>query len=215
LFILFSSFTEEGKMRKALLFGLVVIVILAGCSKPAKTGAEPGDAEAINPFDAPYAAFKSAFEAKNYGQALAGLRSLLGSFWAESALVLENAKFVKDENNSYGIYTPRENDVFAAGEPIYLYLEPAGYAMIKNPAGYFEFGFNADFQVADESGTVLGGKTSFAAMSFKSWNFNTEISLTFTYTLSGLEKGKYKIITQVSDAHSAKKASTERSLTIE
>jgi len=202
-------------MKKVFLLGLIVIVILAGCTKPAKTGAAGANAEAVGPFDAPFGAFKSAFEAKDYGQALAGLRSLLGSFWAESPLVLENAKFVKGDNNSYGIYEPRENDVFTAGEPIYLYVEPAGFAVTRNPAGYFEFGFKVDFQVVDDSGTVLGGQTDFAVLPFKSWNVNTEMSLTFTYTLSGLEKGKYKIITQVSDMHSAKKATNEKGFAIE
>lgn len=121
----------------------------------------------------------------------------------------------KGDNNSYGIYEPKENDVFTAGEPIYLYVEPAGYAETRNPAGYFEFGFKVDFQVVDDSGTVLGGQTDFAVLPFKSWNVNTEMSLTFTYTLSGLEKGKYKIITQVSDMHSAKKATNEKGFAIE
>jgi len=202
-------------MKKVFLLVFLVIVILAGCSKPAKTGAEAVSAAAVGPFDSPFQSFTSAFEAKDYGKALAALRSLMATFWTESPLVLENAKFVKGENNSYGIYEPRENDVFTAGEPIFLYLEPAGYAMVRNAAGYFEFGFKADFQLADENGKVLGGQNNFAAMSFKSWNFNTEISLTFTYTLSGLEKGKYKMITQVSDVNSTKKATIEKDLTIE
>jgi hypothetical protein len=202
-------------MKKAMLLGLVVILTLAGCSKPAKTGAEGAKVAAAGPFDAPYGAFKSAFDVKDYGKALTDLRSLIWSFWAESSLVLENVKFVKGANNSYGIYEPKESDVFASGEPIYLYMEPAGCAMLRNPAGYYEFGFRADFQVADEKGKVLGGQTDFAVMPFKSWNFNTEISLTFTYTVSGLEKGKYKIITQVADANSAKKATAEKWFTIE
>jgi hypothetical protein len=202
-------------MKKIFIPGLVVVMILSGCSKPAKAGAEGASAAAVGPFDSPFQAFKSAFEAKDYGQALAGLRSLMASFWVESPLVLVNGKFVKGDTNSYGIYEPKENDIFAAGEPIYLYMEPAGYAMIRNPAGYFEFGFKADFQLADESGKVLGGQNDFASMSFKSWNFNTEIALTFTYTLSGLDKGKYKMITQVSDVNSAKKATIERVITIE
>lgn len=202
-------------MKKVILLGLAAAMFLAGCSKPAKTVEEGTKGAPLGMFSASYGAFESAFEAKNYGQALAELRSLMQTFWAESSLVLGNVRFVKGADNSFGIYEPRGNDSFTAGEPIYLYMEPSGYALIKNPAGYYEFGFKADFQVADESGKVLGGQTDFAAMPFKSWNPNTEISLTFTYTLSGLEKGKYKIITLVSDAHSAKKATAEKGFTIE
>lgn len=202
-------------MKKTLLVGLVVILIMAGCSKPAKSGAEGVGVVAAGPFDTAYNAFKAALGAKEYGKALSELRSLLSSFWAESALVLENVKFVKSANNSYGIYEPKESDVFTSGEPIYLYMEPAGYGVVRNPGGYYEFGFRADFQVTDKDGKVLGGQTDFAVMPFRSWNFNTEISLTFTFTLSGLAKGKYKVVTQVSDANSQKKASAEKWFTIE
>lgn len=127
---------------------------------------------------------------------------------------LGNIRFVNGADNSYGIYEPRPNDVFTAGEPIYLYLEPSGYALTANPAGYYEFGFKADFPVADENGQVLGGQKDFANLAFKSWNKNTEIALTFTYTLSGLEKGRYKLITEVADARSAKKATAEEAFVI-
>ena len=136
------------------------------------------------------------------------------SFWAESSLFLENVKFVKGADNSFGIYEPRENDVFTAGEPIYLYMEPAGYVMKKNPAGYYEFGFKADFQVADESGKVLGGQT-ISPFCLSNPGTPTRRSRSPSPTPSAaLEKGKYKIITQVSDMHSAKKASCEKWLTI-
>jgi hypothetical protein len=202
-------------MKKILLLGLIAIVVFAGCSKTGESGAQGARAAAAGPFAGAIGVFESAAAAKDYSKALAALRALMLSFWAESSLFLENVKFVKGANNSYGIYEPRENDVFAAGEPIYLYMEPAGYVINKNPAGYWEFGFKADFQVADESGKVLGGQADFAVLPFKSWNPNTEISLTFTYTLSGLEKGKYRITTQVADTHSPRKASCEKWFTIE
>jgi hypothetical protein len=204
-FIIAAKFTKEVMMKKSLLLGLVAILAFAGCSKTGKIG----------PFDGSFGVFQSAAAAKDFSKALTALRSLMLSYLAESPLFLENVKFVMGADNSYGIYEPRESDVFAAGEPIYLYVEPAGYAINKNPLGYREFGFKADFQVADASGKVLGGQTDFAVLPFKSWNPNTEISLTFTYTLSGLEKGKYKITTQITDAHSAKKASCEKWFTIE
>jgi len=200
-------------MKKNLLLGLVALMVFAGCTMIVK--AEGAQALTVGSFDGTFKIFKTAAAAKEFSKALAALRSLMFSFLAESSLFLENVRFVKAADNSYGIYAPKGSDVFTANEPIYLYVEPAGYALAKNPEGYWEFGFKADFQVADENGKVLGGQNDFAFLPFKSWNPNTEIALTFTYTLSGLEKGKYKLITQIADAHSAKKASCAKWFTIE
>ncbi len=192
-------------MRKAVLLGLLAALVIGLCSGTGNAQTAPA-----GPFDKAIAAFRSAAAAKDFVKALSALRSLGTAFWAESPLLLENVRFVKGADNTYGVYEPKAGDAFAAGEPICLYAEPAGYVFKRNPAGYFEFGFKADFQVADESGKVLGGQNDFAVLPFKSWNPNTEVSITFTYTLSGLEKGKYKIITQVSDMNSTKKASCEK-----
>jgi hypothetical protein len=198
-------------MKKKFLLGLVAALALSVCSA---TG--PGNVQAAStgPFERFFETFKSAAAARDHVKALAAIRSLIVFFWVESPLVLEKVTFVKGSGSSYGVYEPKGSDLFADGEPIYVYAEPAGYVFKKNPAGYYEFGFKADFQVLDESGKVLGGQNDFAVLPFKSWNPNTEISITFTYTLSGLEKGKYKIVTQVSDMNSPKKASCEKWFTI-
>ncbi|GAI74850.1 unnamed protein product, partial [marine sediment metagenome] len=77
-----------------------------------------------------------------------------------------------------------EGDSFRIDEPIYLYIEPIGYTIKENPKSSYEFGFFADFTIEGEDGKVLGGQKDFAKLDFKSWNFNTEITLTFTYTIS-------------------------------
>jgi hypothetical protein len=97
---------------------------------------------------------------------------------------------------------------------MYLYLEPVGYTLRKNLQGKYEFGFNVDFSLESESGGVLGGQKDFAHMPFSSWNYNTEVALTSTYTFSGLEKGKYKIVTTVRDAGSDRTATCEKWFTI-
>ena len=201
-------------MQKFLIFWLILCLLLAGCSKATKEPAPEAKAPSFDPYDSFYTSLKSSLEDKNHAQALSVIKSMKEAVWAEAPLMLENAKFVKASENTYGVYEPEEDDIYDAGEPIYLYIEPAGYKILKNEAGYYEFGFSADFQVASESGEILGGQQEFARLPFKSWNPNSEISITFTYNFSGLPSGKYKIITTVSDLNSEKKATIENWFTV-
>jgi hypothetical protein len=176
-------------------------VLMLFTQSPAQTSAA---------FDGPFARFKGEFEQKEYYAAYETLHSALELFCEKTPLLLRSVRFVKDDDNSYGIYQPRENDKFASGEPLYLYLEPVGYAYKKNSAGYYEFGFKADFILEDDKGNELGGQEGFANLNFNSWNHNTEVSLTFTYTFTGFDKGKYKVVTHVTDANSKKSATVEK-----
>ncbi len=184
-------------MKYVTAVGLVLIFMSGLC------GAQ-GDA-----FERPFARFKSEFAEKDYYAAYATLHSVVELFCEKSPLLLRNVQFVRDEDNSYGIYQPKEGNNFAAGEPLYLYFEPVGYVYKKNPAGYYEFGFNADFILEDDKGNELAGQKDFADLNFSSWNLNTEVSLTFTYSFTGFDKGKYKVVTYVRDANSKKSATVE------
>lgn len=166
-------------------------------------------------FDESFAAFKNDYAGKSYFAAYEKLHSTMELFWEKTPLLLGNARFVTGEDNTYGIYDPRADNRFAAGEPLYLYLEPIGFAFKKNPAGYYDFGFKVDFTLEDEAGSVLGSQKDFATPNFSSWNHNTEVALTFTYTFTGFEKGKYKVVTNVSDAYSGKSATVEKWFYIE
>lgn len=196
-------------MQKFLLLGLIFCLLLGSCSKANKEQAAVAKTPSFEPYDSFYASLKGSLEGKNYTQALSVLKSIREAVWAEAPLVIQESKFVKSSDNTYGVYEPEEDDTYDPGEPIYLYLEPAGYNILKNEAGYYEFGFSADFQLASETGEILGGQQQFASLPFKSWNPNSEVSITFTYNFSGLPAGKYKIITTVSDLNSEKKATVE------
>jgi len=206
-------------MKKLIIFGCALAIVFAGCAKKAEEGkaaeAPTGIPGVPASMQAAFTQLGAALEKQDFAAALSSLRSANESYWVMSPLLLQNPKFVKSDGNTYGIYEPKESDEFASGEAIYLYLEPFGYTLKKNLAGKYEFGFNVDFSLESESGEILGGQKDFASLPFSSWNFNTEVALTFTYTFSGLDKGKYKIITQVSDANSAKKATIEKTITIE
>jgi hypothetical protein len=205
-------------MKKLWVLGLILIFVLTACGKKAeeKKAEEAGAAlqGVTGGMMSTLTQFGSALDRKDFSGAFESLRAVLQDFWGMSNLLLENVRFVKSDNNTFGIYEPRESEEFAAGEAMYLYMEPVGYSMKKNDQGKYEFGFKTDITLENEKGEILGGQKDFANMGFSSWNFNTEICLTFTYTFSGLDKGRYKIVTAVHDVGSEKTATCEKWFTI-
>ncbi len=193
-------------MKEILVCWLSVLLLSAGDTEK---GINKTAVEATDSFEIAFSQFRSSMEEKDYIKDYESLRSSIEIFWKESPLLLNNVQFVNSGDNSFGIYEPKEGNTFTSGDPIYLYMEPIGNKLKRNPIGYYEFGFTADFTLEDEKGKILGGQKEFASLNFKSWNFNTEISLTFTYTFTGFDKGKYKIVTTVKDAFSDKKTTVE------
>jgi len=200
-------------MKKFLVLGVLVVMLLSGCGKKAEE-TKPAEAAGIPgvPADmqAAFTQFGSALEKQDFAGAFLSLRSAMENFWRIRPLILQNERFVKSDGNTFGIFEPKETDEFAANEPMYLYLEPVGFGLKRSAEGKYEFGFNVDFSLESEKEEILGGQKGFANLPFSSWNFNTEIALTFTYTFSGLQKGRYKIITTVHDAVSDKTATSEK-----
>ena len=189
------------------IFMIVGLSALLFCAKPTEK-------ETAGALDSSFSTFKEQYAAKNFSDAYETLRSVINVLWQEAPLMLRNAKFVTADDNTFGIYQPRDGVSFAPGEDLYLYMEPVGYGFKKSAIGYYGFGFTADFTLEDSNGNVLGGQKDFARLDFNSWNQNTEISLTFTYTFTGLDKGEYKVITYVKDANSDKSAKVESSFYI-
>jgi len=204
-------------MKKAILVSTIVLIFVflaVDCSRKAeKAGEQPAATTAVETIPEAYRpwqdSFLEALRNEDYPAALKNIDLIKDKVLEESPLLLLNPTLVKTQNNSYGVYEPEEDNTYSDGQTIYLYIEPAGYRIIRSEAGYYEFRFLADFQVADENGQILGGQERFADLPFKSWHANKEVAITFNYNFSGLAAGKYKIITTVYDANSDKKASTE------
>jgi len=199
--------------------GLVVFLALCflwpACSKGEKNSAQETNVQKEISAGAQalllhYDNLQKSVQNGDFPQAISQVESIKEELWGKIPLTLNNVLFVKGPDNSYGVYAPEEDDVYASGETIYLYLEPAGYQFKKTPSGQYEFHFVADFQLADEKGEILGGQEKFADLPFTSWHPNKEMSLTFNYHFTGLPAGKYKLITTVHDLNSGQKAATEK-----
>ncbi len=210
------------KILAGAMFFCVLILLVAACSRKTESPAEkteagtPGTVSApAGAYDALYASMLAALKNQDYLKALETADSIKDKVWEDAPFMLKNVVLVKGMNNTYGVYEPEEDDVYGQGDTIYVYLEPAGYKIIKNEAGYYQFRFTADFQLVNENGEILGGQEQFANLPFKSWHPNKEIAITFNYNFSGIPAGKYKVITTVYDANSDRKASVDTRFTIE
>jgi hypothetical protein len=215
---IYKYLEKEGTMKRTIALGCVLMALISGCGKKADEALSARASAGIPGVPAlmqtGLTEFGAALEKQDYKAALLSLQSAIRSYWTVTPLLIQNLRFVKSDGNTYGIYEPRESDEFSAGEPIYLYFEPFGYTLKKNLEGRYEFGFKVDFSLESVSGEALGGQKDFASPAFSSWNFNTEVALTFTYTFSGLDKGKYKVVTTVRDAGSDKSVTCEKWFTI-
>ncbi|MBC7364521.1 MAG: hypothetical protein H5U07_08290 [Candidatus Aminicenantes bacterium] len=201
-------------MKRAILVSTIVLIFVflaVDCSRKAEE--QPAATKSIETVPEAYLtwhdSFLEALRIEDYPAALKNIDLIKDKVWEESPLLLLNPTLVKAQDNSYGVFEPEEDNIYSNGQTIYLYIEPAGYRIIRSEAGYYEFRFLADFQVADENGQILGGQEKSADLPFKSWHPNKEVVITFNYNFSGLTPGKYKIITTVYDANSDKKAATE------
>ncbi len=141
---------------------------------------------------------------RDYKSALIKARELYLNLWNKSPLFLKKSLLVEDEPQGVGIYTERKDNKFVEGDPIYIYVEPAGYTVLKK-GDVYTFGLIADFAILDQDGNHLYEKKNFGRWSMKSKDFNTEFFLFLRYSFTGIKPGKYKIITTLKDMNNPSK----------
>ena len=99
---------------------------------------------------------------------------------------------------SFTNYTLRENNHYKAGEPILLYVEPTGYAFRRH-GEMLRFGVEADFELIDSNGNVLGGKKKFQRSVIEGREPIFEFFTNITYNFTGIQPGKYVVRTVLHD----------------
>ncbi|MFY9402900.1 MAG: hypothetical protein WAQ07_05790 [Candidatus Omnitrophota bacterium] len=132
-------------------------------------------------------------------KAVSELKEAILLLWEDVPLSVQNARLITDKNS----YVSRDNNIYAAGEPVYILTELLGYKITKNGQLY---GINiaTDLYILDENNNVLSGKENFGNFSLKSPIPNTEFYMDLTYTLKGIPAGVYILKTVVRDINSGK-----------
>lgn len=140
-------------------------------------------------------------------------RGLLDVVWQASGFGVAYAVLTEPGGVGYGIYEPRSSAVYAAGEPIVLYVETFGYGYGEPAKGLYRIGLSVDLDVLSESGDLMGRMPDIAALEHASRRRAKEFSGRITYNLTA-PPGRYILVTTLRDQNSDGAASFRNSIEV-
>lgn len=143
---------------------------------------------------------RRALDKKDPAGTLDSLRRATALAWSELPFTALNVHLTAAPPSGYGQFIPRVDNVYRPSEPLILYLEPVGFAVQHDQkAGVYTYNLTADFNLVDAWGRVVGGRRDFGRFGGQSRSFPDRFPLTFTYSLSGLPPGDYRVETTLRD----------------
>lgn len=147
--------------------------------------------------------------------ALSAAGDLFGQIWDKTpSLGFTQATLVAENATGYGVYNPRPTNVFKKGEPILIYCEPYGFGYGAPGAGLYSVNLFVDLQVLDASGNQLANAPDATEYNMTSRHQNREVQANITYTLDGIQPGRYTLVTTLRDKNSSKSGSFQTAIEI-
>lgn len=150
-------------------------------------------------------------------QALRQIDQAARALWQRLPLELSQAILVAEPAKGYGIYQPRQDNVYliasperpvfpGKGQPMYIYLEPRNYGVKPLAEGRWEISFAMDVELFDNQGKRLFSKKDFMRVQSVSRHFNREFFLNVTVNLKGAPTGAYELRLTLKDQVKAQQA---------
>lgn len=134
--------------------------------------------------------------------------------WARLPFSARRALFVTRKAEVFGGYQARPTSIFAPGEKLLSYVEPAGYTWTSLEDGTYRFGVSVDWELLTRDGKVLGGQKKLLAQEFTTHVRNREFFLSIAMSFDGLEAGDYVLAYTLHDGGSDRVTRVEQPLTI-
>ncbi|MBP1849815.1 hypothetical protein [Rhizobium halophytocola] len=147
-------------------------------------------------------------------EAFETIRKAFGDFSATLPFTVGEASFVSEKPTAYGAYTPRENSVFTAGEPLITYVELIGLAWKTLDDGRFQSHFTVDLEVLDARGDRLALQEGFGNFTFTGRVRNQELYTHLTLDLSGASPGEYTLRYTLKDTTTGSTAVVQQPFTL-
>lgn len=134
--------------------------------------------------------------------------------WGKLPLTERVVTFITGPSQGYGMYQDKQSSIFKVGEKIITYVEPIGYGWKELPGDMYEMNFVSDLLFKTEAGEVVTDQKGFAKNILQSHNANTEFSMDFTLTLTGVPAGKYQLQYTIHDMSGDQTSVVEQDVTI-
>lgn len=143
---------------------------------------------------------KKAAEARDAAASLKALRKATALVWERLPFGVLEVHLLAAPPAGYGQYLPRVDNQYRQSEPMILYMEPVGFKVRFEPKeGTYAYNLTSDFNLIDAWGRVVGGRRDFGRFGGQSQQFPDRFPLSFTYSLSGLPPGDYRVETTLRD----------------
>jgi hypothetical protein len=142
---------------------------------------------------------RARLQAGQRSEALGLIDQAAQTIWNQMGLSVGLAVLTKEDAQGFGMFNPRDNNVFADGEPILAYVEPRGYRVTSPQPGLFAFGIKVDVALLGPQGDILWGKENLLVKNVLSRQFNREFYITLTLNFTGAPAGNYVVLLTLHD----------------
>lgn len=144
------------------------------------------------------------------GKALAALSEFdkaQDALWTALPLTIRKAVHVASAS-AVGIYSERQNAVYAPGERMLIYVEPVGYGYGDDGLGNKVIALSVDLTLKSEAGAALGSIDNIGSIKLSSRAKNRELffSLNLSLDKASIPVGKYIADFTMRDLNSTKTA---------
>jgi hypothetical protein len=160
-------------------------VSCSGAGKPVPTAAPffPGSTQ--------IAAAQASAASGHFDEAAESLLNALLAFEEKEPLRIRHLVIVDGPVRGYGLYNPLPSDTVKIGEPLRLYLEPAGMSHHKNEQGTWETKIDADLAIITPDGVVVQEQKDFLQSSFVSHEPNRELQFVLELATKGMQENDF------------------------
>lgn len=138
-----------------------------------------------------------------FNEAIKELETVLTLIRPKAKLEFNKVQFVKDDPPGYGIFQPRENNIFSSGETIFIYGEPKNFTIKEIEKDIFEIYLKEDLFLLDQENNILLGQIDILEYHTQTRSPSSDIFFTNYITQEEpFPPGKYKIRIVIKDAYS-------------